>query len=303
MTGGDVNPEGHCPSPGDMHWNQSYYFNAYDPEREIGCIIRVGVQETLSQSMVWLVVLEKGKPIFVRSDSHLPYTDKRPANGLEISGLNITVVKPMQTLRITLATERFSFDLTWDEILPMQDAIQLSKTGKEDAFARQMASMHFEGTCAVTGTITTDYCDVLEFDGKGFRDIAIGPRNWSQMQYHRLAWPIFDNGLAICAVHGASVGGHDAYIRMIGDQNGWRGVTNIVDDNEYESDGMTLRSMQWSVTDDTGNTYDFTGRPFFRWFFPIDGYVVVEHMVEYQLADGTKGYGLGECGFRLPLTT
>jgi hypothetical protein len=28
--------------------------------------------------------------------------------------------------------------------------------------------------------------------------------------------------------------------------------------------------------------------------------VVTEHMMEYTLADGTKGYGLGECGFRFP---
>mgnify|MGYP003530297050 CR=1 FL=1 len=42
----------------------------------------------------------------------------------------------------------------------------------------------------------------IAIDGKGFRDLSVGPRNWDFMRHYRLAWPIFDNGLAIVAVHG-----------------------------------------------------------------------------------------------------
>ena len=73
-----------------------------------------------------------------------------------------------------------------------------------------------------------------------------------------------------------------------------------MDRNTFEADEMTLKAMHWKVTDVAGNVHDFIGKPLFRWAFPFDTFVVTEHMVEYTLADGTKGYGLGECGFRFP---
>jgi hypothetical protein len=63
---------------------------------------------------------------------------------------------------------------------------------------------------------------------------------------------------------------------------------------------MTLKSMYWKVTDADGDVHEFTGRSLFRWTFPFDTFVLTEHMMEYRLADGTLGYGLGECGFRFP---
>src|SRR3546814_3988283 len=63
-------------------------------------------------------------------------------------------------------------------------------------------------------------------------------------------------------------------------------------------DGMTLKRMEWVVTGSDGQRYAFTARRLYAWTFPFDTYVLTEHMMEYTLEDGTKGYGLGECGFR-----
>src|SRR3546814_14048705 len=65
-------------------------------------------------------------------------------------------------------------------------------------------------------------------------------------------------------------------------------------------DGMTLKRMEWVVTGSDGQRYAFTARRLYAWTFPFDTYVLTEHMMEYTLEDGTKGYGLGECGFRFP---
>jgi hypothetical protein len=58
--------------------------------------------------------------------------------------------------------------------------------------------------------------------------------------------------------------------------------------------------MDWRVTDVDDRVYAFTARRLYSWTFPFDTFALTEHMMEYTLADGTKGYGLGECGFRFP---
>src|SRR5690606_33919033 len=97
----------------------------------------------------------------------------------------------------------------------------------------------------ITGTITLADGEVIEIDGKGFRDVAVGPRNWDFMSHYRLTWPIFDDGVAIVATHGVSVKNEDAYVKMIGKDGKWSGIKSIEDKNIYEDDGMTIKEMRW----------------------------------------------------------
>jgi hypothetical protein len=97
-----------------------------------------------------------------------------------------------------------------------------------------------------------------------------------------------------------STTGQDAYIRMAGVNGKWIGVKDIQDHNVYEDDEMTLKSMHWKVTDAEDNVYEFTARRLYHIVLPLDTFSLTEHMMEYRLADGTLGYGLGECGFRFP---
>ena len=43
-----------------------------------------------------------------------------------------------------------------------------------------------------------------------------------------------------------------------------------------------------------------TGKPLFRWLYPLDTFVLCEQLVEFRLEDGTVGHGLYETGYRLP---
>lgn len=295
-----IDPEGYCPANDHPRWNQSVYFNFYDPEQRTGCFIRIGILENLKEANCWFVFFRDGKPLFTRINQNLPYTDKRIADGLDIAGIRIKALEPLKRARIEFDIPDFAVDLEWSEILPMQDAIHLTQGGDDDGFAKEIAHIHMEGTCAVRGTIRLRDGEVLNIDGKGFRDIAVGPRNWDFIKHYRLAWPIFDTGLSIVSTHGTSIDGRDAYIRMIGQNGKWTPVSKIEDRNTYEADDITLKEMNWAVTAADGERYEFTARPLFRFTFPFDTYVLTEHMMEFTLADGTKGYGLGECGFRFP---
>ena len=298
----EKSPEDYWQANDHPRWNQSVYFNFYDPAQRIGCFIRVGILENLGETNSWFVFFRDGKPLFNRTNMNLPYTATRLGlgDGLEVAGMRLRSIEPLSKAHITFDERDFKVDLTWDAILPMQDAIHLSDAGAEDAFAKEIAHIHMEGTCGVTGTITLADGETIAIDGKGFRDIAVGPRNWDFLRHYRLAWPIFDNGLSIVSTHGISTNGDDAYIKMVGKGGKWIGVTAIEDRNIYEADGMTLKGMDWRVTDADGDVHAFTARRLYCWTFPLDTFALTEHMMEYTLADGTKGYGLGECGFRFP---
>jgi len=294
-----LNPEGYCPADETERWNQSIYFNFYDPNTTIGCFIRMGVLENLKQSNLWFTFFMDGKPLFVRNATHLPYTPQRMDKGIEINGVRIKALTPMKKAQVQFEFRDFAVDLIWDEIAPLEDCINLS-SDDDGAFAKQIAQIHLEGVCKVTGTVRLRDGKKVEINGKGFRDIAVGTRNWDGLRHYRLTWPVFDDGTAVVAVHGQSMTRDHAYMKMVFDGKKWVGVKSVVDRQDYEADDMTLKSQSWSVTDVTGRVWNYRGRRLFVWHFPFDTFVLAEHMMEYTRDDGVKGYGLGECGYRFP---
>lgn len=293
-------PEGYCAASDHPDWNQSFYFNFYDPAQETGGFIRLGVLENRQEANMWFVIFRQGRPLFSRLNLNLPYTDQRLTNGITLAGVTARAEEALKRATVKFDEPSFQLDLEWDAILPMTDSIELSAGGEDDAFAKEMTHYHPEGTCTVKGTIRLKDGTSISIDGKGFRDLSYGPRNWDYLAHYRLAWPIFDNGLSIVAVHGFATNGGDNYMRMVGKNGKWIGVTDIQEEITYEEDQMTMRLGKWRVTDEEGDVHEFTSRRIYRWMFPLDTFVVTEHMMEYTLADGTKGYGLGECGFRFP---
>lgn len=296
----NFDPEGYCPANEHPDWNQSFYFNFYDPAAQTGGFVRVGILENRKEANLWFIFFRDGRPLFTRLNMNLPYTRERLTGGLTIADVTLRSIDPLRKAEVLFDNDQFKVALEWDAILPMTDSIELTGGGGDDGFAKEMSHYHPEGTCRVTGSITLRDGERIPIDAKGFRDLSVGPRNWDYMRHYRLAWPIFDNGLSIVAVHGFSTTGKDAWMRMVGKDGRWLAVTDVRERIEFEDDDITMRTGEWQVTDADGDTHEFTSRRIFRWTFPFDTFVVTEHMMEYRLADGTLGYGLGECGFRLP---
>ena len=292
--------EGYVEGDGNIHWNQSYYYNAYDPVTKAGVLIRIGLQEQKQESNSWLIVFKDGKPLYTRTNLNLPYISQRPAEGLDIAGMHVHAEIPLKRTRITFESADFSFDLVWNELHPIEDCIAMSQD-KEGSFATEIAHVHLEGTCTVTGK-WVHRGEALELNGKGFRDIAAGPRNWDALLHYRLAWPIFDNGTAFAGVHGISVQGQSAYMRMFHDGKRWLRVKSIKDDLQFVENEFLVSSARWSFVDELDRTFELTAKPLFNWLFPVDTFVLREQIMEFQLSDGTLGYGLHETGYRLPWT-
>jgi hypothetical protein len=290
--------EAYVPGKDDPRWSQSYYYNAYDPASGCGALIRVGLLENKPEANSWLIVFQNGLPIFARTNLNLPYTPQRPAQGLEIAGMRIHAEVPLKKTRIGFCSPDFSMDLLWDELHPLEDCIAMSQD-KDGAFAREMAHIHLEGTSTVSGKLIHRGKQIA-FKGKGFRDIAAGPRNWDALEHYRLAWPVFDNGMAFAGIHGISTGGQSAYMRMFHDGTQWRRVKQIDDKMNFAADGLSVTSAHWSFVDELDRKFELSAKPIFHWLFPLDTFVLCEQIMEFRLGDGTLGYGLYETGYRLP---
>jgi len=293
-----LNCERHIPNPAIKKWNQSFYFNFYDKKQETGAFIRIGILENLGEVNAFAIFFRHGKPLFTRLNMNLPYTPQRMDPGIDVAGLQIETIESLQKARVRVTAEEFSADLVWDLIHPMADSIAMNKDG-EDAISKNLCFVHLEGTCRVNGVIHLRDGEKVRIDTTGWRDISVGPRNWAGMIHYRLAWPIFDNGMACVAVHGISESGH-SYQKILHDGERWLSIDRIEEKIDFEADDMGFKFVHWKVWDELGRLWEFTGRPLFRWQFPFDTFVMVEQMMEYRLSDGTLGYGMGEGGFRFP---
>jgi hypothetical protein len=293
------NAERYIPNPDIRKWNQSWYFNFYDRKTRTGGFIRVGILENLGETNGFTVFFRDGKPLFTRINMSLPLTMDRPDPGMTVAGTTIQVIEPLQKCRVSVDTDDFKAELVWDLRHPMCDSIAHSKAGADDAIARELAYIHPEGFCNVTGTITLADGEEIAIDDRGFRDISAGPRNWGGVHHYRLAWPIFDNGMACVAVHGITDHG-DSYQKILHDGTRWQTIMTMDETVNFQPDEMTVKDVRWKVTDEDGRLWDFTGRPLFRWMFPFDTFIFTEQMMEFTLADGTLGYGMVECGFNFP---
>lgn len=288
-------------NPDIRKWNQSYFFNFYDRHTGCGAFIRMGFLENLGESNCWAIFFRDGKPLFLRSNMNLPYTEDRPDPGVTLAGITFKVEKPLQSCRVTIAHEDFSADLVWDQLFELCDSIHVGKDEKsdDDAIGRELSFYHPEGVCSVKGTLRLKNGETVAIDTTGWRDISAGPRNWSGLHHYRLVWPIFDNGMACVAVHGITDHGH-SYQKILHDGVRWMAIDRMEEDIEYYEDGVRFKSGHWKIWDETGRLWEFTGKPMFHWHYPFDTFMMVEQMMEFRLADGTLGYGMAEGGFNFP---
>lgn len=292
--------EGYVSGNDEMRWNQSYYYQFYDPQTRVGAFIRIGLLENQEEANSWLIVFRDGRPLFTRTNLNLPDNTHRPLHGIEIAGMYIHAEVPLKRTRISFDAPEFSLELVWEELAPMADCIAMTQD-HDGALARDIAHVHLEGTCTVSGQII-HRGQAQAVQGKGFRDIAAGVRNWDGLQHYRLAWPVFDNGMAFAGVHGVSTTGQSAFMRMMYDGQQWRRVKALEDQMEFDQEGFAVTQARWTFVDEDDRRHVMTARPLFNWLFPFDTFVLREQLMEFRLADGTLGYGLHETGYRLPWT-
>src|SRR3546814_108306 len=100
----NFDPEGYCPANEHPDWNQSFYFNFYDPAAQTGGFIRVGILENRKEANLWFIFFRDGRPLFTRLNMNLPYTRERLTGGLTIADVTLRSIDPLRKAEVLFDT-------------------------------------------------------------------------------------------------------------------------------------------------------------------------------------------------------
>ena len=181
------------PVEGDSAWSESYYFNGYDPDEDIGFYSRVGIRPNegymdLGMSL-WLPGQEVGHMGGRREQKTM--IDRM----LDVGDMKYELIEPMKRWRIagagqarvsaleTRATRQaeISMDVEFHALMP---AIGTDGQGKEGSgpsaeTRKSVGKGHLEQGGRWTGEISIDgVTHTLGPNARGNRDKSWGPRRW-----------------------------------------------------------------------------------------------------------------------------
>ncbi len=311
----------HCHTPdAASNYNESMYFNVFDPQRRIGGWFRLGnrVHEGYAEMSV-CIYLPDGRIGFMYGRPKIANNDEMNAGGLRIE-----VVKPFEHLRVTydgqicllehpleMANPSSAFksnpvlpctvDLDYRGAAPMYGGRPVLADGSDIPTDPQksFAKAHYEQHVDAAGTIRIGD-ETWSIDGHGLRDKSWGPRYWQAVSWYRWLPINFGDGFAMMI---SIIGRDDGEPRRSG---------MVLRDGEY----VTIRDARiestwdehyyqttlqaWARTDE--REYEVSGKvmsmiPLRNRRKTDDGEVLVtritEGMTEYT-CDGKTGYGLSE---------
>ena len=181
-------------------FNESMYFNVYDPGEQVGGFVRLGNRANEGYAeMTACLYLPDGRVAFMY---HRPEITRNDA--FAAGGMTFEVVEPFEDLRVgyegkvvrlddplAMADPRRAFTgnpyeqakvaLTYTRV---SDPIGGEPTESHEREGEEFAKGHYEQLNAVTGTIAVG-AEEWAIAGFGLRDHSWGPRTWQAPWYYR----------------------------------------------------------------------------------------------------------------------
>ncbi len=196
----------------ESNFNESMYFNVFDPVKKVGGWFRIGnrVNEGYAEMSVCLF-LPDGKVGFMYARPEIRSNDKHHAGGLKF-----TVDEPFKQFSQTYEGDVLVLDNPHDMIDPKAAfqkygktscSIQLDYTGlsplhggeptspdQQTMYGRNFSTGHFNQHTAGKGFIKVGDA-TYEVNGFGWRDHSWGPRYWQNIWWYRLLIASFDDDM------------------------------------------------------------------------------------------------------------
>jgi hypothetical protein len=302
----------------EPNFNESMYFNLYDPAQGVGGWFRCGnrANEGYAEMTVCLY-LPGGRVGFMFKRAEIANND-----AFDAGGIRFEVLEPFKRLDVSYSGKV----VVLDDPLQMADPkkaftenpyaeceVRIEYSGVSAMFGgepdephekpgEEFAKGHYEQLIAGTGSIRVGD-EEWEVDGFGLRDHSWGPRYWQAPWYYRWLTANFGPdfgfmGSRVARRDGEGTRGgfvwEDGQLHLCRDfeiATEWEG-----EDSYHQQISATLRSAdkEWKVT---GKVLDLiplrNRRP-----DPNTGDMLVtrisEGMTEWTLEDGRTGYGLSE---------
>jgi hypothetical protein len=307
---GNVKPEDDYTHPlgPEENFNESVYFNFFDPSQQMGGFMRIGNRANEGHAEMTVIVYQP--------DGSALFNYKRPQigsnEGWNAGGLSVDVLVPGEKLRtryegsvVYLADPRemrepsvafkenphkkVVLDLVHEGCGPIYGHVSEPGVGQQSDFARA----HYEQHMKVTGRLQVEDGPTLQIHGHGLRDHSWGPRYWQSTPSYRWITGNYGDDLGmVISVVGKRVGG----VFQKGDS-----IVQIVEaeiDTKYEGHTNYHDSLTARVKLANGETHTIEGKV--RGFIPLRNRRagmfthIGEGMTEYTLDGKRSGYGLSE---------
>jgi hypothetical protein len=290
----------------EENFNESVYFNFFDPKRNRGGFIRMGNRANERYAEMTVIVYNSdGSALFNYKKPEISHNDAWDAGGATVEvlvpGEKIRTVYDGSALLManprdmgdpgkafkTNPFRKLRIDLIHEGVGPMYGHVGDASDGND--FARA----HYEQHMKVSGSIQIEGEDSIEINGHGLRDHSWGPRYWQSIRSYR--W--------ITGNYGDDLG---MVLSVVGDRRGgmfhkgeeFVRVTDIKLSTEYEENTRFHRAFEADVTLGNGDKHLVNGEV--KGFIPLRNRrseqitYIGEGMTEYTLDGERKGYGLSE---------
>ncbi len=298
----------------EPNFNESMYFNFFDPAQGIGGFIRIGNRANEGRAEVTVTLyLKDGRVLFTFKRAPIEDND-----AFDAGGARFEVLTPGEKLRTTydgrvvdldeprnMQDPRKAFtespkrkvhmDLVHEAVGPMYGSAGSREESKRSA-DQQFGKAHYEQHMSVSGELRIDD-EVLTIRGYGLRDHSWGPRYWQAIESYEWLTLNFgpDLGAMISVIRRDADSVRTGGVIVRGDE-----LEPIVKADvraEFEENGLYHRTVTADIETASGETHRITGDV--QGFIPLrnrrEGLTthIGEGMTEWTWDDRT-GYGLSE---------
>jgi hypothetical protein len=303
------------------NYNESMYFNVFDPVKKIGGWFRLGNRANEGQAeMTTCLYLPDGRVAFMYGRPRI--ADNKQMNA---GGLRIDVIEPFKKLKVSydgkacvlsrpfdMAEPSKAFrenpsldckvELDYEGVSPMYGGETVREDGKpieidpEKSFARA----HYEQHMAAKGTFVIGD-ETFAVEGFGLRDKSWGPRYWQAINWYRWCPMNFgrDFGMMLSIVAGTE--GKPREGGMVFKDGKYDLITECAIDTDWDENWYQT-ALRAKVKTESGARYEVSGKvlsliPLRNRRKTPDGQElntrITEGMTEYK-CNGMTGYGLSE---------
>jgi hypothetical protein len=303
------------------NYNESMYFNVFDPVAMTGGWFRIGNRPNENYAEVSVCLyLPDGRVGFIFARPTISGNER-----MEAGGLSIEVVEPFKSLTVRYSGEVLVLDqpadmadpktafrkhpklpctvhLDYEGVSPMYggEAVREDGSAIEIDPEKSFAKAHYEQHCAAKGVFTVGD-ERFEIDGFGLRDKSWGPRHWQAIDWYRWCPMNFgrDFGMMLSVIGDGEKGVRQG--GMVFRDGIYDLISECRIESDWDADGYQTALRAWVKTEG-GKDYHVTGEvisliPLRNRRKIADGAElqtrITEGMTRYRCGD-LVGYGLSE---------
>jgi hypothetical protein len=193
-------------------FNESMYFNVYDPGSRLGGFVRLGNRPNEGHAeMTVCLYLPDGRVAFMFQRPEITHNER-----FDAGGASFRVERPFEELEVAYDGKVVMLDRPLEMADPRRAftenpydraSVRLTYTGISTPFGgepeesherpgEEFAKGHYEQLVGATGTISVGD-DTWTVDGRGLRDHSWGPRTWQAPWYYRWLTMNFGDGTGL----------------------------------------------------------------------------------------------------------